>query len=227
MPDLQNVRVRQTSIGRKLAMATASILLFFFIVMHLWGNLKIFLGPEPFNHYAEWLREMGHPLFPGESALWLFRIALIVALLVHIWEYFRLWLQKRRARTTRYRKYDPQVFSWMSRAMMWGGIAIFAFVTFHLMDLTFGNVHPGFDPGDPYGNVMGTFQSIPVIGAYMVGVIALGMHLYHGLWSALQTFGINNPKYNRFRRPAAAIVAVLITVGYLSIPLAVLTGVIS
>jgi succinate dehydrogenase / fumarate reductase cytochrome b subunit len=227
MPDTSTVRVTQTSIGRKLLMASASILLFFFIVMHLWGNLKLYLGPEAFNHYAEWLRVMGEPLFPEKTALWLFRLALIAVLLIHIWEYFRLWLQKRRARTTRYRKYDPQVFSWTSRMMMWGGIAIFAFVAFHLLHLTTGDLNPDFVATDPYHNVIVAFQSVPVVGIYMVGVVALGLHLYHGLWSAMQTFGINNPKYNRYRRPAAGIIAVLIVVGYLSIPVAVLTGVIS
>ena len=111
--------------------------------------------------------------------------------------------------------------------MMWGGIAIFAFVAFHLLHLTTGDVHPDFVAGDAYGNVITGFQSLPVAGIYMVGVVALGLHLYHGLWSALQTFGINNPKYNRYRRPAAGVIAALITLGYLSIPAAVLTGVIS
>ncbi|MDX1675732.1 MAG: succinate dehydrogenase cytochrome b subunit [Longimicrobiales bacterium] len=226
MPDIENVRVRRTSIGRKLAMATASILLFLYVVAHLAGNLKVFLGAESFNHYAEWLRVVGEPLFPEKSVLWIARVVLLAALFVHIGAYVQLWLQKRRARTTRYKKYDPQVFSWMSRAMAWGGIAIFAFVTYHLLHLTFGTAHPDFIAGDAYHNVIAGFQSIPVAGVYAVGVIALGMHLYHGLWSALQTFGINNPKYNRYRRPAAAIIAVLITIGYLSIPLAVLTGVI-
>ena len=227
MPDTLSVQVRRTSIGRKLLMASASILLFLYIVAHLAGNLKLFLGAEAFNHYAEWLRVVGEPLFPEKSVLWIARVVLLAALGVHVVEYFFLWLQKRRARTVRYRKYDPQVFSWTSRTMMWGGIAIFAFVTFHLLHLTTGDAHPDFIAGDAYHNVVAGFQSFPVAGIYMVGVVALGMHLYHGLWSALQTFGINNPKYNRYRRPAAGVIAVLITIGYLSIPIAVLTGVIN
>jgi succinate dehydrogenase / fumarate reductase, cytochrome b subunit len=227
MPATQPVRVTRTSIGRKLLMASASILLFLYIVAHLAGNLKLFLGAEAFNHYAEWLRVVGEPLFPEQSVLWIARVVLLLALFVHVGEYVLLWLQKRRARTTRYKKYDPQVFSWTSRTMMWGGIAIFAFVAFHILHLTTGDVHPDFVPGDAYNNVVIGFQSLPVAGIYMVGVISLGMHLYHGLWSAMQTFGINNPKYNGYRRPAAGIIAVLITIGYLAIPLAVLTGVIN
>ena len=226
MQDISEVRVTQTSIGRKLLMASASVILFGYIVAHLAGNLKVFLGAEAFNHYAEWLRVIGEPLFPEKSVLWIVRVVLLAAFFVHVGAYVQLWLQKRRARTTRYRKYDPQVFSWMSRTMMWGGIAIFAFVVFHLLHLTTGDVHPDFVAGDAYANVIAGFQSLPVAAFYMVAVVALGMHLYHGLWSALQTFGINNPKYNRYRRPGAALVAVLITIGYLSIPLSVLMGVI-
>ncbi len=230
MPDTTTMPVTRTSIGRKLAMATASVLLFIYIVGHLAGNLKIFLGPDSFNHYAEWLRVAGTPLFPEQGVLWLARVVLLAALAVHVLAYVDLWLRKRRARRTRYRKFDPQVFSWTSRTMMWGGIAIFAFVLFHILHLTTGDIQPDlayeFQRGNPYENAIAGFRVWWVTGIYMVGVIALGMHLYHGLWSALQTFGINNPKYNRYRRPTAGAIAVLITIGYLSIPLAVMTGVI-
>lgn len=230
MAETATMPVTRTSIGRKLLMASASILLFLFIVGHLVGNLKIFLGPDSFNHYAEWLRVAGTPLFPEQGVLWLARVVLLAALAVHILAYIDLWRRKRRARSVRYKKYDPQVFSWTSRTMMWGGIAIFAFIIFHLLHLTTGTIEPSaayaFEYGNPYENAIAGFRIWWVTGFYMVGVIALGMHLYHGLWSALQTFGINNPKYNRYRRPTAGVIAVLITVGYLSIPLAVMMGVI-
>ncbi len=225
------VPIRQTSIGKKLLMASASVILFLFIVLHLAGNLKVFLGADAFNHYAEWLRTMGGPLFPAGAALWSVRVILIIALFVHVWEYYLLWLRKRRARTTRYRKFDPQVFSWMSRAMMWGGIAIAAFVVFHLLHLTTGTIRPDlsyqFQRANPYENAIMGFHVWWVTGFYCIGVIALGMHLYHGLWSFTQTFGINNPKYNRYRRPTAAAIAIVITLGYLSIPLSVAMGVLS
>lgn len=230
MADIATMPVTRTSIGRKLLMASASIFLFLFIVGHLAGNLKIFLGPDSFNHYAEWLRVAGSPLFPDEGVLWLARVVLLAALGVHVLAYVDLWRRKRRARSVGYKKYDPQVFSWTSRTMMWGGIAIFAFIVFHLLHLTTGDIQPDlayqFQRGDPYENAIAGFRVWWVAGFYMVGVIALGMHLYHGLWSALQTFGVNNPKYNRYRRPTAGAIAILITVGYLSIPLAVMTGVI-
>ncbi|MFW5951402.1 MAG: succinate dehydrogenase cytochrome b subunit [Gemmatimonadota bacterium] len=230
MPDTATRAVTRTTIGRKLLMAAASIILFIYILGHLAGNLKIFFGPDSFNHYAEWLRVAGTPLFPDEGVLWVARVVLLVALAVHVLAYLDLWLRKRRARSVGYKKFDPQVFSWTSRTMLWGGIAIFAFVVFHILHLTTGDIQPdpqwGFVYGDPYQNALAGFRVWWVTGFYAVGVIALGMHLYHGLWSALQTFGINNPKYNRYRRPTAGVIAVLITVGYLSIPLAVMTGVI-
>ena len=114
---------------------------------------------------------------------------------------------------------------------MWGGIALLAFVVFHILHLTTGDVQPDlayeFQYGNPYQNAIAGFRVWWVTGFYVVGVVALGMHLYHGLWSAMQTLGINNAKYNRYRRPTAAGVAILITVGYLSIPLAVAMGVLS
>ncbi|MEJ2502241.1 MAG: succinate dehydrogenase cytochrome b subunit [Gemmatimonadota bacterium] len=230
MPETATMPVTRTSIGRKLLMATASIILFVYIVGHLAGNLKIFLGPEPFNHYAEWLRVAGSPLFPEQGVLWIARVVLLAALLVHVGAYVDLWNRRRKARRTRYKKYDPQVFSWASRTMMWGGIAIFAFVIFHILHLTTGDIQPdlayAFQRGNPYENAIAGFRVWWVSAFYMVGVIALGMHLYHGLWSALQTFGINNPKYNRYRRPTAGVIAVLITIGYLAIPLSVMAGVI-
>ncbi len=225
------VPIRATSIGKKLLMASASLILFLFVILHLAGNLKIFLGEEPFNHYAEWLRTVGSPLFPSKTVLWIVRVLLIAAFLVHVGAYYLLWLRTRRARTHGYRKYDPQVFSWMSRAMLWGGIAILAFVVFHLLHLTTGTIHPDvayrFQRANPYENAIAGFHVWWVTVFYVIGVVALGMHLYHGLWSAMQTFGINNPTYNRYRRPTAAAIAILIAVGYLSIPLGVAMGVLS
>lgn len=220
-------RMTQTSIGKKWLMALSSTILFLYIVLHLVGNLKIFFGSDPFNHYAEWLRVAGSPMIPDQGALWVFRALLLIAIVVHIGAYVQLWLRTRTARGQRYREYRPQVFSYASRTMVWGGITILAFVVYHLLHMTFGTVHPGFIAADPYSNVVMGFENLWVSLFYMIGVIALGLHLYHGLWSATQTFGLNSPRYNRYRRPVALWTALLITAGYLSIPLAVLTGILS
>lgn len=227
MPTTAPVPLTQTSIGKKWLMALSSLMLLLYVVLHMVGNLKIFFGSDPFNHYAEWLRVAGTPMIPNEGALWIFRILLLVAIFIHIGVYVQLWLRTRRARGTRYKVYRPQVFSYASRTMMWGGITLLAFVIYHLLHMTFGSVHPQFVAGDPYNNVLIGFENLWVSLFYIIGVIALGLHLYHGLWSATQTFGLNNPKYNRWRRPVALWTAVLISAGYISIPLAVLTGIVS
>ncbi|HSH46725.1 MAG TPA: succinate dehydrogenase cytochrome b subunit [Longimicrobiales bacterium] len=227
MATTKAVRMTETSIGKKWLMALSSLILFLYIILHLVGNLKIFFGSDPFNHYAEWLRVAGTPMIPDQGALWAFRVLLIIAIFVHIGAYIQLWLRTRQARKQRYRVYRPQVFSNVSRTMAWGGITILAFVIYHLLHMTFGAVHPEFVAADPYNNVVIGFENVWVSLFYIVGVIALGLHLYHGLWSATQTFGINNPKYNRWRRPVALWTAVLIAAGYISIPLAVLTGIVS
>lgn len=220
------VTVTRTSIGRKLLMATSALILFAYVVGHLAGNLKIFFGPDSFNHYAEWLRVVGAPLFPDRSVLWIARVVLLAALGVHLGAYVQLARRTRSARSVGYRDYDPQVFSNVSRTMVWGGVTILLFVIYHLLHLTFGTVHPDFIAGDPYSNVVLGFANVWVSLFYMLGVIALGLHLYHGVWSAMQTFGMSNSKYNRLRRPAALAIAWVITLGYMSIPLAVLLGVV-
>lgn len=221
------VRMTGTSIGKKWLMALSSLVLFLYIVLHLVGNLKVFFGSDPFNEYAEWLRMAGSPMIPHGGLLWGFRVLLLIAIAVHIGAYIQLWLRTRTARGQRYRVYHPKVFSYASRTMVWGGITILVFVIYHLLHMTLGTVHPEFVMGDAYSNVVLGFENPVVSLFYVIGVVALGLHLYHGIWSATQTFGINNPKYNRIRRPVALWTAVLISAGYISIPLAVLLGIVS
>lgn len=216
-----------TSIGKKFAMALSAVFLLLYLVLHMWGNLKIFYGPAKFNHYAEWLREVGDPVFGPKQVLWIVRVVLLAAIGVHIYAYAQLWLQSRRARKAKYRNYDPQVFSYASRTMMWGGIAIFLFVIFHLMHFTWGNANPDFIPGDAYHNVVVGFQAWPIVVVYLVALSAVGLHLYHGVWSWFQTMGVANPRINRYRRPVALLVALVICLGFAAVPIAVLTGLVS
>ncbi len=216
-----------TSIGKKFAMALSAIFLLLYLVLHMWGNLKIFFGPEKFNHYAEWLRVVGEPVFGPKQVLWIFRVVLLAALAVHVYAYAELWLQSYRARKHKYRRYDPQVFSFASRAMIWGGIAIFLFVLYHLMHFTWGNRHPDFIPGDAYHNVVVGFQSWPLVLIYLGALLAVGLHLYHGVWSWFQTMGLSNPQLNQWRRPAALVVALVVCLGFATVPIAVVTGFVS
>jgi succinate dehydrogenase / fumarate reductase, cytochrome b subunit len=216
-----------TTVGKKIAMAVSGVILIGFVVGHMIGNIKAYQGPDAFNAYAEGLRTFGYPIVGRGQILWLVRIVLLVAVVTHIVAAYQLVTRSRRARAVGYKRYEnDMVFSYASRTMVWGGIIILAFVVFHLMHLTFGNAHPQFIHGNAYHNFVIGFQSVPVSLAYIAAMIPLGFHLYHGFWSMLQTLGATNPKWNHVRRPIAATLAVIVIVGNISFPIAVLAGVI-
>jgi len=214
----------QTTVGKKLLMALTGLFLFVFIVGHMAGNLKIFFGPEKFNHYAEFLREVGSPLFGHGGFLWLFRLLLLACVGVHAVAVVQLWLISRGARRSKYKKSNDLSFSYASRTMRWGGLILAAFVIYHLLHLTLGTVHPSFDRASPYDNVVAAFSVWWVALFYAVAVIMLGLHLYHGLWSTTQTLDVRSPQIKKWRRPLSAVVALLIVLGYLSVPASVLAG---
>lgn len=214
-----------STVGKKITMAVTGTILILFVLFHMLGNLKVYQGPEAFNGYAEGLRTLGKPFFGESQVLWLLRIGLIVALIAHLAAAYLLTVRANRARKVGYKQWDGDlVFSYASRTMRWGGVIILLFVIYHLMHFTFGNVHPDFVHGDVYRNFVVGFQSVPVSLAYIAAMIPLGLHLYHGFWSMLQTLGANNEKYNHLRRPIAAILALAIVLANISFPVAVLTG---
>jgi succinate dehydrogenase / fumarate reductase, cytochrome b subunit len=213
-----------SSVGKKLMMAVSGLILYGFVVGHMIGNLKVYFGREAFNHYAEGLRTFGEPFFMRGQLLWIVRLVLIGAVLIHIVAALQLTMKSKRARKHGYRKFDGLEFSSASRTMFWGGVALFGFVVFHLLDLTFGTLNPAFVPGDAYHNFVSTFQRVPVAIAYIAFMIPLGLHLYHGFWSMLQTLGANHPRYNHLRRPIALTLAALIVIGNISFPIAVMLG---
>jgi succinate dehydrogenase / fumarate reductase, cytochrome b subunit len=212
-----SLRFWQTTIGKKAIMAVTGVILFGFVVGHLLGNLQIYLGPERLNEYAATLRS--HPLF-----LWGARITLLLAVGLHIWSSFELWWLRRAARPIPYVKKENIHSTYASRTMMWSGPIILAFVIFHLLHFTFGVVHPGgpFVEHDVYNNVVTGFQFWPVSLFYIVAMVMLCWHLYHGLWSIFQSLGFSHPVYTPWLRLLAKIVAILIAVGNISIPVAVL-----
>ena len=214
----------QTSIGKKLAMALTGVLLFGFVIGHLVGNLKIYQGAEKFDAYARFLREVGSEFAGPSGLLWIFRIALLAAVGLHAVAALQLTLQSRRARPIGYRKQDDLSFSYASRTMRWGGVIVLAFVVYHLMHLTLGNAHPDFVHGSAYANVVSGFRIWWVSLAYVVAMLPLGLHIYHGLWSATQTLALRFPQVQHWRRPTAVGIALLIVLGNISIPLSVLIG---
>ncbi len=215
-----------SSVGKKIMMAVTGVILIGFVFVHMLGNLKVYMGADAFNHYAEGLRTFGAPFLAHGQLLWIARIVLLVAVAIHITAATQLTLKAKAARPVAYKKYaDDMVFSYASRTMVWGGIIILLFVIYHILHLTLGAVHPDFIAGDAYHNFVRGFQSVPVSLFYMLTMIPLGLHMYHGFWSMLQSLGVNNSKYNHLRRPIAAGLALLVTLGNLSFPIAVLSGV--
>jgi len=214
-----SLRFWQTTVGKKAVMAVTGVILFGFVVGHLLGNLQIYQGPEKLNHYAVTLRNLG-PL------LWTTRIVLLVSVILHLWASFQLWLLQREARPVKYIKKANLNSTYASRTMMWSGPIVLAFIIFHLLHFTFGAVHPGgpFVEGDVYNNVVTGFQFWPVSLFYIIAMVMLCYHLYHGLWSMFQTLGFSHPVYTPWIQGFAKLFAILIAVGNISIPVAVMAG---
>jgi len=212
-------RFWQTTVGKKAIMAVTGVILFGFVVGHLLGNLQIFESPEKINHYAVFLRSV-------PALLWGARITLFISVCLHIWSSFELWLLQREARPIKYLKKANVNSTYASRTMMWSGPIVLAFVIFHLLHLTFGAVHPGapFQEHNVYNNVVTGFRVWPVSLFYIIAMIMLCYHLYHGLWSMFQTLGFSHPVYTPWLKLFAKVVAILIAVGNISIPVAVLAG---
>ena len=215
----------RSTIGRKAVMAVTGLLLFGFVVAHMVGNLKIFTGEKHYNEYAEGLRAFGTPILADEQFLWVMRAGLLTAVLAHIGAAISLARTSRSARPVGYVMRKPTTSSYASRTMRWGGAIIALFVVYHLLHLTTGQAHPEFRRGDVYTNVIIGFQAWYVSAFYILANVALGLHLFHGVWSMFQTLGRGSGRFSRQLRAFSVLAAVAITLGNISIPLAVLTGV--
>src|SRR4051794_5870766 len=210
-------------------MAASGILFILYVLAHMYGNLKAFAGHDAFNEYAEHLRTMGEPILPYSGFLWILRAVLIVALVVHVWSAVALWRRAGHARTTKYVMKKNLASSFSSRWMRWGGVAILLFLIWHLLNFTIGKVNvSGGATNDPYNLLVDTFDTWWMTIIYLLAMLALGMHLHHGRWSASQPPGLTNPF--RARRNAKAlgwILAVVIAGGFSLVPIFVLAGVIT
>ena len=214
----------RSAIGKKFVVAATAVVLVGYVVGHLVGNLQIFLGPDRINAYAVFLHAMG-PL------LWVVRAFLLLALVAHIVVSIQLVLENRRAQPGRYARTGYQTSNWTSRAMRVSGVIVLFFIIFHLLHFTAQVIHPEYRElrdslgrPDVYRMVILGFQQPWVVAFYMVGILLLTAHLTHGLWSATQTFGINNRKVSHVFSLGGTAAAWLIAAGYLSIPAAVVLG---
>lgn len=221
----------RSAVGKKAVMAVSGIILFGFVFIHMIGNLKLYEGPKILNSYAGWLREVGSPAVPASGLLWIARTVLLVAVALHIWAAWQLTRMSRAARPRAYASRPKIHTTYASRTMRWGGVIILLFVIYHLLDLTAGvaNPHHAQWPAyheNVYANVIASFQRPYVSLFYILAQVALGFHLYHGLWSLFQSLGWNHPRFNSWRSGFAHAFAWIITLGNISFPLAVLTGLI-
>lgn len=217
----------RTSIGKKAVMAVTGAIFYLYMIAHIYGNLKVFAGRETFNAYAEFLRAVGEPLFFRTELLWIVRVILTASLVLHVVAAVQLSRQSIAGRPTRYRVKKDLGATFASRTMRWGGIALFLFVVFHILDLTIGALNPRFIVGDAYGNLVRSFSRWYVALIYIAAMVALGLHLYHGVWSMFQTFGVNRRKYDGFFRGLATVSAILLAGAGALIPLAVLVGIVA
>jgi succinate dehydrogenase / fumarate reductase cytochrome b subunit len=212
-------------IGKKAVMAITGVMLVGYVVAHMLGNLQIYsANTNQINVYAAFLHNPANALL-----LWGARSVLLAAVILHITAAVQLWLQNRAARPVAYVKKDDVPASYAARTMIWSGPIVGAFVVFHVLHLTAGKVltlAPELGPNQPNvrANVIAGFQNYAISGFYIFAMILLCMHLYHGLWSMCQSLGISHPRYTRKLKWASAILAILIAIGNCSIPIAVMTG---
>lgn len=209
----------QSTNGKKVVMAITGAILFLFILGHLAGNLLVFGGRSAINIYAEFLHF-------DTGALWFVRAILIIAVLLHIVATVQLGLRNKAARPIGYSRKEAINSSYASRTMYWSGPIVLAFVIFHLLQFTAGTIHPDatFIPGDVYHNVTAGFRVWWVSAWYIFALILLGFHLRHGLWSMFQSVGLAHPRHTQTLKIVALWVAVLIVIGYISIPISIMAG---
>ena len=212
-------RFYESTIGKKAIMAVTGLILFGFLVVHMLGNLQVFIGREVMDHYAETLH--GNP-----ALLWTVRTILLISVALHIWASIQLFRIKKDARPVSYVKRTNVGSSWASRSMMLTGPIIAAFVVFHLLHLTTGTIHPQFVELHAYENLVSGFLVVPFALVYIAAMILIGFHLSHGIWSMFQSMGMSHPRYTPLIKKFASVFSWILVAGFISVPVAVLTGVV-
>jgi succinate dehydrogenase / fumarate reductase cytochrome b subunit len=211
-----------SSVGKKIVMAVTGIVLSLFVLGHMAGNLQAFLpnGAEALDHYGAFLRELLHG-----TGIWFVRAGLLLAVGLHAWAYLTLSQKSWAARPNGYAVTDFEEATFASRSMRWTGPILGAFIVFHLLHLTTGTLHPHFTEGKVYQNLVTGLAPVPIALFYILAMGCLAFHLWHGAWSMLQTLGLSHPKYLKARKTFAIVFTVLVTGGFVLVPIAVLAGV--
>lgn len=207
-----------SSVGKKFVMGATGTILVGYLVAHMAGNLQIFLGRDVFNHYAALLHT-------SEELLWLVRIVLLVSVVLHVVAAYQLTMRDRAARPVPYARQSPQAATVASRLMRWGGVLILVFVPIHILNFTTGGMHPAFAHGDVYGNVVYAFEEWPLLSLfYVITMVFVGLHLYHGVWAMFRSLGVARPSARPLERRLAAGVAWAVAVGFVAVPAAIVLG---
>lgn len=208
----------QSTLGKKVVMGATGLIMIGFIILHMLGNLQAFQGPEKLNGYGALLHG------PLHEVLLLLRVVLLVSLVLHVVAAVQLTLLDRAARPVSYARKVPQAATPASRTLRIGGVLLLFFIVFHLMHFTTGQVHPDFIDGDPYHNLV-TGLSRPLVAAfYLISMVGIGLHVYHGAWSSFRSLGAARPSPHPLHRPVARALAMLVWLGFSIIPVAVMLG---
>jgi succinate dehydrogenase / fumarate reductase cytochrome b subunit len=212
-------RFYRSTVGRKIVMAVTGVILVVFVIGHMTGNLLAFKGSDAINSYSRFLHNTG-------ELLWAVRAVLLVSVILHVHSAYTLTRAARAARPVDYAERTPLVTTLSARSMRWGGVVLLVFIIFHLLHFTTGTLHPFFVPGDVYANLVVGFSVPAVVVFYLVAMAALALHLHHGVSSLFQTLGANHPHLNSGRRRLAALLAIVVPIGFAAIPVAVVLRVI-
>jgi len=217
-----------TTIALKLLMAVTGLVFIGYVLLHMYGNLWAFSGQQAFDDYAHHLRELLTPMLPYGGLLWILRAVLLASLIGHAAAAFALWSRAARARDRRYAVKKVVTATLSSRTMRWGGVALLAFVIFHILHLTTHTINPGGDPESPYLRLVGSFQVWWVAVIYLLAMLALGMHIRHGAFSMLQTLGLtDNRRRYRVAHAVGLVLAIVVAGGFALVPLGVLLGIVT
>lgn len=221
-------RVPVSNFWAKVMMAVTGLIFTAFVFVHMYGNLHIFQGPDEFDHYAHWLREVLMPLLPYEGLLWILRVVLLACLVLHVGCAVLLIVRARRARGPHRRRGLSGVDSWFARSMPVTGVIILLFVIFHVLDLTLG-VQPAatddFAAGSAYANLVASFQRPLVAGFYVLTMLVLTVHVFHGIWTAAHDLGATGKRLRQVALWGGGVIAIAICLGNVAIPMLVLAGV--
>jgi succinate dehydrogenase / fumarate reductase cytochrome b subunit len=218
----------RSTIGKKVIMAVTGLIGIGFLILHVAGNLEAFSGQAKLNAYSAMLHG------PLSEALWVLRVVLVAAVVLHVTMAYQLTRRTAAARPIEYQHREPQVSTLAARTMTWGGVLLLVFIVFHILHFTTETFDPGHAAGmtdihgdhDIYGNIAASFHVWWVAAFYIVAMMALGLHLYHGAWSSIRTLGYAKPSDHPLHRRVALIVAVAIWLGFTLLPVGVIAGVI-